>query len=153
VTTGALYHHFENKKALFEWVAEAQEAQVQQEVNRRIGRKLPSVDLLREVVEVSMDVLADPRLHRILLLDAPNVFGLDRWREVEARYGLGGLTELMAYLKSNKTLNVDSPAIAARLLLSLLIEAARMANRADNPRATRRQALHYINTSIDGMQP
>jgi AcrR family transcriptional regulator len=152
VTTGALYHHFANKQALFEIVAEAVEAQVQKDVEGRIEPMAPSVELLREIVEVSVDVLADPQANQILLIDAPAVFGLDRWREVEGRYGLGALTGIMTMLEAQGAIRAASPAASARLLLSLIIEAARMANSADNPEVTRKHALDFVLGALDGMR-
>jgi AcrR family transcriptional regulator len=152
VTTGALYHHFANKQALFEIVAEAVEARVQKDVEARIEPQPQSVALLREIVEVSVDVLADAQANQILLIDAPAVFGLDRWREVEARYGLGALTALMTILDAHGVIRAASPADAARLLLSLIIEAARMANSADDPEVTRKHALDFVLDAIEGMQ-
>ena len=152
VTTGALYHHFAHKQALFECVAETVEAKVQKDVEARIGIKAPSLALLREIVEVSVDVLAEPRANQILLIDAPAVFGLDRWRAVEARYGLGALTALVDRLANRKIIRAGSAADAARLLLSLIIEVARMANSADNPELTRKHALKFIVGALEGMR-
>ncbi len=152
VTTGALYHHFANKQALFEIVAEAVEAQVQKDVEAHIGLKPPSVAVLHEVAIVSVAVLADPKANQILLIDAPAVFGLERWREVEARYGLGGLTALIDFLTHEGVIRTASPANSARLLLSLIIEAARMANSAKHPKRTRKHALKFVLGAVDAMK-
>ncbi len=152
LTTGALYHHFANKQELFEIVAEGVEAQVQKDVQARIAPKAPSIELLREIVVVSVDVLADAQANQILLIDAPAVFGLDRWREVEGRYGLGALTAIMTMLEAQGEIRAASPAASARLLLSLIIEAARMSNSEANPEITRRHALDFVLGALDGMR-
>ena len=36
-----------------------------------------------------LDACTDPRLARIVLLEAPSVLGWAEWREIDERYGLG----------------------------------------------------------------
>jgi AcrR family transcriptional regulator len=151
-TTGALYHHFASKQALFEIVAEAMEAQIQKEVEARIGPITPSIELLCRIVEVSVEVLGDVYANQILLIDAPAVFGLERWREVEARYGLGALTALIELLDRQGVIRAASPSDTARLVLSLIIETARMANSASDQQLTRKHGLDFVLGALNGMR-
>jgi AcrR family transcriptional regulator len=151
VTTGALYHQFDGKQALFEIAAEMLERRAQIEVEKRVSATKPSTDLLRQIVVATMEVLADPIMDQILLVDAPNVFGIDRWRAVEAKYGLGGLTALMTLLQASGEVEVKSPDVSARLLLSMMIEASRIANGAANRADAEKSSLDFVLRCVDGL--
>ena len=97
VTRGALYHHFEDKRALFLAVFVA----LQEELAAKL---LAAADLEADPwsrfvrgVDTFLDACLEPEFRRIALIDAPAVLGPDVWRSVEERYGLG-ITE--ASLKS-----------------------------------------------------
>jgi AcrR family transcriptional regulator len=150
-TTGALYHHFDGKRALFEVAAEQLEERAQIEVAARISLTEPSVELLRQIVIATIDVLSDPVMDKMLLVDAPNVFGIDRWRAVEAKYGLGGLTALMTLLRANGEIEIKSPDVSARLFLSMMIEASRIANNAADRADAEKSGLDFVLRCVDGL--
>lgn len=136
-TTGALFHHFANKRALFEAVAERCEAALVARIAATTPNDLSPRDTIDHVIAATLDAFADPATARILLIDAPNVLGLEQWREIEMRYGLGSLTTLVAALPGERAME---SAEEARLLLALIIEAARTIAVSDDP-ATLRQAM------------
>ena len=51
------------------------------------------LDQLRRGCHEFLDAALDPAVQRIVLLDAPAVLGWAAWREVDARHGLGLVTE------------------------------------------------------------
>lgn len=74
VTRGALYHHFRDKRDLFEAVF----IEVQQEMRERIGAASRSAaggpwDSFRAGFDVYLDHSMDPTVRRILLLDRKSV--------------------------------------------------------------------------------
>lgn len=96
VTRGALYHHFRDKRALFEAVV--------QEVAREIAGSIddgaaPTGDPLQALIEGTrafLDACLDPAVRRIYLIDAPAVLGWHRWREIDAPHGVRSLREGVA---------------------------------------------------------
>src|SRR5258708_25935281 len=90
VTGGALYHHFDGKRELFEGVYEELERelveQVAESAELQTGDRL---EVLRIGALAFLDASEDPAVQRIALLDAPAVLGWLRWREIGMRYGLG----------------------------------------------------------------
>jgi AcrR family transcriptional regulator len=96
VTRGALYHHFKDKRALFEAVVE--------EVARGIAGTIddmtvPLTDPLAALVEGTqafLNACLDPAVRRIYLIDAPAVLGWHRWREIDAPHGVRSLREGVA---------------------------------------------------------
>jgi AcrR family transcriptional regulator len=96
VTRGALYYHFEDKRALFEAVFE--------EVARKIAAMVddmatPVSDPMTAMIEGTqafLDACLDPAVRRIYLIDAPAVLGWHRWREIDAPHGVRSLREGVA---------------------------------------------------------
>ncbi len=96
VTRGALYHHFKDKRALFEAVVE--------EVARGIAGTIddmtvPLTDPLAALIEGTqafLNACLDPAVRRIYLIDAPAVLGWHRWREIDAPHGVRSLREGVA---------------------------------------------------------
>lgn len=92
VTRGALYHHFRDKRDLFQAVHE----QIEGELVEAIGAKIAAIEdpeeLLRVGIRSFLDAVMDPAVMRITLMDAPSVLGWAEWREIDAKYGLGLIT-------------------------------------------------------------
>lgn len=101
VTRGALYHHFKDKRALFEAVVV--------EVARGIAGTIDDMAVpftspigtdplgaLIEGTQAFLDACLDPAVRRIYLIDAPAVLGWHRWREIDAPHGVRSLREGVA---------------------------------------------------------
>jgi hypothetical protein len=70
-----------------------------------------------------LDLCSRPEVARIIFKEAPNVLGTAAWREVEMRYGLGGLQALFQRASDAGQLVPDNPALVTRLVMAGLIEA------------------------------
>lgn len=102
VTVGAMFHHFSSKRNLFEHVFE----QYEMEMDAR-ARAASVPDKSRNALEtflagvrISLDFAERRDFHRIVFVEAPIVFGEEKWREIDSRLGLktvmGGVRGLMA---------------------------------------------------------
>jgi AcrR family transcriptional regulator len=135
VTRGALYHHFEGKRELFEAVYERIESELAQRIATRAlgdGATAP-LEAMRAGAEMFLQVSTEPEAQRIVLLDGPSVLGWDRWREIAAAHGLG-------LIEATLQAAVDAGAIAeqpvrplAHVLMGALDEAAMLVARAEDP--------------------
>jgi AcrR family transcriptional regulator len=97
VSRGSLYHHFSGKERLFEAVVESVHAQVG-EATLEAAAAAGDVDahtLLRTGYLAWVRLAGDPVVRRILLIDAPTVLGWRRWRQMEERYGLRMLKDVL----------------------------------------------------------
>jgi AcrR family transcriptional regulator len=122
-TRGALYHHFADKKALFEAVFEA----VERDLAARAAGAITAdtaFDRLRQGLDAFLDESLDAEVRRILLIDGPAVLGWDRWRTIETRYGLGSITQMLRAGIEDGSITVADPDAMAHLLLSVVAEAA-----------------------------
>lgn len=134
VTTGAIYHHFSGKRDLFRAVAEAVEEDIVRLVSDRPGAADGWTGLL-ESVDAALAICTAPHVRRIAFVDAPVVIGGAEWREIQSRYGLGILVAALEDARESGTIAVDNVALAARLLLAALIEAAEACASAPAPEA------------------
>jgi AcrR family transcriptional regulator len=139
VTRGALYHHFDGKRDLFESVYE----RVEEELARKIatGALAANADspmtAMRAGAEEFLRAATEPEAQRIVLLDGPSVLGWDRWREIAAEHGLG-------LIEASVRAAVEAGAIAeqpvrplSHLLMGALDEAAMLVARAEDPERAR----------------
>jgi AcrR family transcriptional regulator len=87
VTKGALYHHFRDKRSLFDAVvAELLDGELRRIAieSRRMTADTHenSWERLVAITDLFLDGFRDPRLRRIVWIEAPAVLGLERWQEV-----------------------------------------------------------------------
>ena len=112
VTRGALYHHFKDKRALFEAVHQQLEAELVARIGAIDGKG-----------NIFLDTCEEPTFARIALQEAPSVLGWQRWREIDARYALGLITGVLTHGMQAGELRPQPVEPTAHLLLGALGEA------------------------------
>ena len=137
VTTGALYHHFGNKKDLFEAVAEQVEQELMKRALEAAATESDPWQMLVVGVDVILDACAEPDIHRIAFREAPNVLGQTRWREIEERYAFGQLCGLLEALINAGTIAPGPVKLYARVLLAGISEIAESIAGAEDPEMAR----------------
>jgi AcrR family transcriptional regulator len=147
VITGALYHHFPTKKALFETVFEALHLRLLSAATAAGIGAADAVEQLTRGLEASLDALLDPDVQRIPVIDAPAVLGLDRYLELDER------DAIIAALRTarDEGLRVDSPETLARLLLGALTRAGILIAQAADPVATRATISRRLRELLAGL--
>lgn len=120
VTTGAVYHHFANKKDLFQAVAEQLESEILATAAKAEGKD--PLARLRAGFELLIDVCATPDIQRIIFIEAPQVIGPETWREIELDYAFGALRATLDDLREVGAIKPHPLELVARLLLALLHE-------------------------------
>lgn len=93
VTRGALYHHFDDKRALFAAVVEEVARDLVAKIDATAERAASPVDGVIAGCKAFLDCARDQETRQIFLVDAPAVLGWRAWREIDARHGLGSLKE------------------------------------------------------------
>ena len=81
LTRGAVYHHFKDKRALFEAVVDRRLLDVVNDVERRTLKRAMTRGHERELdaIELFVDALRDATTRRLISLDGPAVLGRGRW--------------------------------------------------------------------------
>lgn len=84
VTRGALYHHFEDKTALFQAVVRVEFEAVEVEITEKATREpKDTIDALMLGSEAYMEAMRAPGRVRVLLLDGPAVLGRMKLDEID----------------------------------------------------------------------
>lgn len=86
VTRGALYHHFADKKALFEEIIEDECAAVTAQIDERSMDELSALDALKQGADAFIDAMASDGRTKLILIEAPNILGRDKLLDIEERH-------------------------------------------------------------------
>ena len=150
-TRGALYHHFENKQALFLTVFEAIETDLATTLGQKVSGETWYERLGQGLAAFLDAAVEEPEVRRILLIDGPAVLGWAAWREVEGRFGLGAIRNMLDEGVKEGSLVVADADAMAHLLLSLVDEAALFIAHADHPKQARRGAGASVDALLSGL--
>jgi AcrR family transcriptional regulator len=144
VTRGAFYHHFADKKALFEALVVALQADATTRLAQRARLAGQPLDRLRQGIRGFLEVCAEPAYRRLVIQDAPAVLGPRRCREIEDEHVQGLLVRALKELKAAGVIDVADATLAARMIGAMVCEAALMQQDARQPRALERHALALV---------
>ncbi|HWE69142.1 MAG TPA: TetR/AcrR family transcriptional regulator [Acidimicrobiales bacterium] len=137
VTTGALYHHFPSKTALFEAVFEDVHAELLEASAQSAVGAPDSLEFLSRALESFLDSVLEPDVQRIVITDAPAVLGLARFTELDERYAFAEIVAVLEAAVAQGELQVDDPETFTRLLFGALTRGGMLIANSDEPRATR----------------
>ncbi len=151
VTTGALYHHFPTKTALFEAVFEAMHVELLEKSAQAASTASDEVELLARGFEAFLDAVLEPEVQRIIIIDAPAVLGLARFTELDERYAFSAITSTLRAAAVAGKLRVADPETFARLLLGALTRGAMLIANSAQPRATRDQVAASLRALLAGL--
>ncbi|MBC7152172.1 MAG: TetR/AcrR family transcriptional regulator [Rhizobium sp.] len=143
VTRGALYHHFEDKRALFLGVVESELAAVAAEVEQA---ETPGAEPFEALVEGGwgfFDAMAKEGRTRLLLIEAPAVLGAAELAELDRRHGGRTLVEgLNAAMKGGIIRTLPVEPLAA--MLSAVFDRGALALQAGADAKEIRQVIRSI---------
>lgn len=120
VTTGALYHHFPSKMALFEAVFEDVHTELLEASAQAAAGAPGSLEFLSRALESFLDSVLEPDVQRIVITDAPAVLGIARFTELDERYAFAEIVAVLEAAVAQGELRVDDPETFTRLLLGAL---------------------------------
>jgi AcrR family transcriptional regulator len=143
VTRGALYHHFDSKKAAFSAVVDELEGELVARVSAAARRGGGPFDQIRRASRAYIDACVEPDVARILS-DAPAVLGLAECRARDA-------ATCSALLDTALTDAIDVPGdrqVAVALLLGLLNEAAALVASSPHPQRDRKRVAATVDAFL-----
>lgn len=124
LTRGALYHHFEDKKALFRAVAEREAISVATSIEQATSRDLSAREALKVGARAYFDAMREPGRIRLLLLDGPAVLGKREMMAIDAANAQRTLEEGIAEAMAPFTVSADRLSAMASLLSAAFDRAA-----------------------------
>lgn len=153
VTRGALYHHFADKRALFEAVVQQVQGDCARLVRDAALRESDPSRRLDVGIAAFLAASQTRDYHRIVLEDAISVLGWRRWREIDAQYMFGSLAAALAALADAGLLQRGSLDLLAHLLMGAFAEAALTVVSSDAPAETADDARKLLLGFIASQRP
>jgi AcrR family transcriptional regulator len=152
-TRGALYHHFDGKEELFEAVFATISADLGRQIARNVDESgMDPLAALQARFLAFLDCIVSRKDARVILRDGPAALGWQRFRAVEARHGLGRISEqLQAAMDAG--IIADQPILPlSHLVLALVEEAALYVGVAKQPKRARDEAAVALCHLLDGLR-
>jgi AcrR family transcriptional regulator len=150
VTTGALYHHFPTKAAVFEAVFEAVHADLMAASVQAGAGAADAIELLTAGFGVFLDKVLEPEVQRIVISDAPAVLGLARFIELDERHAFEATAAALRIATERGVLQVEDPQTLARLLLGTLTRAGLLIASSAEPERTRDAVAATLRAMLSG---
>ncbi|MEK1870035.1 MAG: helix-turn-helix domain-containing protein [Ensifer adhaerens] len=124
LTRGALYHHFEDKKALFRAVAEREAIAVATSIEQATSGDLSARQALKVGARAYFDAMREPGRIRLLLLDGPAVLGKLEMMAIDVANAQRTLEEGIAEAMAPATVSAERLSAMASLLSAAFDRAA-----------------------------
>ena len=153
VTTGALYHHFRTKTALFEAVFVEVHLDILAAAAQASQAASDELELLMLGSDAFLNAVLEPEVQRIVITDGPAILGLARFTELDE---LGAAEAIVAALDDatrKGLLLVEDPGTVARLLLGALARGGMLIANAEDPAATRAAVSRSVRALLAGLRP
>lgn len=151
LTRGALYHHFDGKRGLFDAVVDDLENRAAQRIRAAIESASAPFERVDRGVAEFLDVCAEPDYRHIVLLQGPIGLGWQRWRELDQRH-LGGLiVEAVRNLLQARLIRPHPAELVAGAFYGALTELALLITENDDPEQARAQAESLVHDLLGGL--
>jgi AcrR family transcriptional regulator len=152
VTRGALYHHFRDKRALFNAVLHEEQTKLATSIKGVAARESDPWRALMAGCHAFLDACLDPTVQQILLIDAPAVLGWDGCREADAMYYLAGVKAAIQAAIDKRIISAQPVDALARVILGALNEAALLIANADDEEVARREVSQVVDDLLNGLR-
>jgi AcrR family transcriptional regulator len=153
VTTGALYHHFPTKTALFEAVFLQAHIDLMTASTEAAQGASDGADELARGFDAFLDGVLQPDVQRILILDGPAVLGSARFTELDEQYAHAVIVHALKAAAKSGTIEVDDPDTTTRLLLGALTRGAMLIANSPNPVKTRHAVAKSMRALLSSFTP
>ncbi len=153
LTTGALYHHFPTKTALFEAVFVQAHTDLMTASARAAHGASDGIEELALGFEAFLDGVLQPDMQRILIVDGPAVLGLARYTELDEQYAHAVIVHALTAAAQAGTISVEDPETATRLLLGALTRGAMLIANSPDPVETRHAVAKSMRALLSSFTP
>lgn len=150
VTRGAFYHHFADKAELFDALVESLQADAASKVRSAAAAATPAKRMSAGIREF-LEVCTEPAYRQLVIETAPAVLGQVRCREIEEAHVYGLLIDALTNQSTGK--EKAKAYLAARMIGSMVCEAALLLDGADDPAALKAEALKLVESMAGTLTP
>jgi AcrR family transcriptional regulator len=141
VSRGSLYHHFPDKKALFEAVLIRVHAEAVQLTIKAARGSADGVEALKAGCLAWIKLARDPSVSRIVLIDAPSIVGWVRWRQIDEEHSFGVVKAGLRAAAERNMLPESMIEAVGHILLAALNELALIIAMSSDQRQAEREAI------------
>jgi AcrR family transcriptional regulator len=141
ISRGSLYHHFPDKKALFDAVLVRVHAEAVQITIRAARGSTDGVEALKAGCVAWIKLARDPAISRIVLIDAPSVVGWVRWRQIDEQHSFGVVKAGLRAAAKRDLLAEQMIEPVGHILLAALNELALLIAMSRDPKRAEREAV------------
>ena len=152
VTRGAFYHHFEDKKALFDAVVVGLQTEAAAQIEAKARKAKQVWDRLSVGIDAYLDVCTDPAYGRIVIQEGPAVLGSARFGEIEEAHPMALLTATLTALKRQGQLDFDDIDLLSRVIDAVVCKVALTLLDADDARKLRTRGHKLIASLLSGLR-
>jgi AcrR family transcriptional regulator len=149
VTTGALYHHFPTKTALFEAVFIQAHTDLLTAATTAAQGATDDLDELARGFDAFLEGVLQRDVQRILVLDGPAVLGLARFTELDEQYSHAAIMHALVSAVRAGAIQVDDPETTTRLLLGALTRGAMLIANSPDPIDTRHAVARSMRSLLN----
>ena len=150
VSRGALYHHFEDKAALFEAVFTELVAEYDGSVTQAGTAADGARDAVLAASRAALEFACRDDYRQIAVTDGPAVLGLDRWHEIDVAHGISSMHLGLELLAADGRLDVDITPALTRAVFGALTELSMACGKGD---LTVDESMTAFETLLDQMAP
>jgi AcrR family transcriptional regulator len=143
VTRGALYHHFDDKQALFRAVVEQESAAVAREIDDAAPADADVESALLQGGAAFLRAMAEPGRTRLLLLDGPAILGRPEMDRIDLAHAARTLREGLAAAINARAI-AQLPLDPLTALLSAAFDRAALAIADGRPAEEYQQAIEGL---------
>ena len=152
LTSGALYHHFRNKREIMRAVFETLEAELKERVIAAARRARSATEAMRLTLRALFDACLEDDIRSIVFEQAPRVLGWEEWRKIDAEYAIGLMLDLLSRLRKERKIGTYDDNVAAFLFLAALTEAGLQIAMNRNDAHLRRQCEKTLEAFLRGLE-
>jgi AcrR family transcriptional regulator len=144
LTKGALYHHFKDKRSLFEAVFCRIEEVLVRRVAEASAKRTDPWARVEAGLDAFLDAALEPANRRIVFEEAPVALGWMRWQEIERQYMMGVLRTSLQALHDARLIRAEPLDLVAPVIFGAMVEATQVAAHAANTRTAQRAAKRLM---------
>lgn len=152
LTRGALYHHFGNKKGLFQAVLDTVQKEVAERVETQAAK---SGDVWEQLIlgcRAFITAAVEPRNKRIMLLDGPAVLGWEEWRRMDEQNSMRLLRAQLQFMQQQGELRQVAVDALTHMLSGAMNEAALWIAQAAEDEQAYEESMSVISLLLEGLR-
>lgn len=151
LTRGALYHHFDGKKGLFEAVVDRLEQAAAERIRTAIESTSDPLERIHRGLGAFLDVCIEPEYRHVVLLQAPIALGWRRWREIDQSHLSGLVIDAARNLHREGLIDAYPPELVASAFYGSLTEMSMLIADSERTDDGRVQATALTRAMLDGL--